>query len=87
MNSFTILLEEYLNTRVCPKFTDWPPGSTTANDTALCHKVQLYLYFVSQAGNFSLHHSVQNGSEAHPASYPMGTTGSFPGSKAAGAGS
>jgi hypothetical protein len=24
-------------------------------------------------GNFSLHHRVQNGSGAHPASYPMGT--------------
>jgi hypothetical protein len=30
------------------------------------------------AGNFSLHHRVQNGSGAHPASYPMGTRGSFP---------
>jgi hypothetical protein len=36
------------------------------------------------AGNFSFHHRVQNGSGAHPASYPMGT-GFFPGSKAAGA--
>jgi hypothetical protein len=32
-------------------------------------------------GNFSLHHSVQNGSGAHPASYPMGTRGSFPGGR------
>jgi hypothetical protein len=37
------------------------------------------------AGNFSLHHRVQNGSGTHPASFPMGTGGSFPGSKAAGA--
>jgi hypothetical protein len=37
------------------------------------------------AGNFSLHHRVQNGSGAHPASYPMGIEGSFPGGKAAGA--
>jgi hypothetical protein len=37
------------------------------------------------AGNFSLHHRVQNGSEAQPASCPMGTTGNFPGGKAAGA--
>jgi hypothetical protein len=37
------------------------------------------------AGNFSLHHRVQNGSGAHPASYPMGTRGSFPGGKATGA--
>jgi hypothetical protein len=41
--------------------------------------------FPSGAGNFSLHHGVQNGSEAHPASYPMGTGGSFPEGKAAGA--
>jgi hypothetical protein len=34
------------------------------------------------AGNLSLHHRIQNGSEAHPASYPMGTRGSFPGGKA-----
>jgi hypothetical protein len=34
---------------------------------------------------FSFHHRIQNGSGAHPASYPMGTTGSFPGGKAAGA--
>jgi hypothetical protein len=33
------------------------------------------------AGNFSLHHHIQNGSGAHPASYPMGTRGSFPGGK------
>jgi hypothetical protein len=33
--------------------------------------------------NFSLHHRVQNSSGAHPASYPMGTRGSFPGGKAA----
>jgi hypothetical protein len=36
------------------------------------------------AGNFSLHHCVQNGSGAHPASYTMGTRGSFPGGKVAG---
>jgi hypothetical protein len=37
------------------------------------------------AGNFSLRHRVQNASGAHPASYPMGTGGSFSGDKAAGA--
>jgi hypothetical protein len=31
--------------------------------------------------------SIQAGYEAHPASYPMGTGGSFPGGKAAGASS
>jgi hypothetical protein len=38
--------------------------------------------FSAEVGNFSLHHRVQNGSGAHPASYPKGTRGSFPGSKA-----
>jgi hypothetical protein len=36
------------------------------------------------AGNFSLHHRFQNSFEAHPASYPTGTSGSFPGGSAAG---
>jgi hypothetical protein len=41
--------------------------------------------FPAGAGNFSLHHPyVQNGSGALPASYPMGTRGSFPGVKATG---
>jgi hypothetical protein len=40
--------------------------------------------FSAGAGNFSLHHHVQNSSGVHPASYPMGTRGSFLGSKAAG---
>jgi hypothetical protein len=39
--------------------------------------------FPAGAGNFSLHHRVQNGSGAHPASYPMSTRGSFPGGKVA----
>jgi hypothetical protein len=40
--------------------------------------------FPAKAGNFSLHHRVQTGSGAHPASYPMGTGCSFPGGKVAG---
>jgi hypothetical protein len=39
--------------------------------------------FPAGAGNFSLHHRVQNGSGAHPTSYPMDTRGSFPRGKAA----
>jgi hypothetical protein len=39
--------------------------------------------FPAGAENFSLHHRVQNGSGAHPSSYPMGTRGSLPGGKAA----
>jgi hypothetical protein len=41
--------------------------------------------FPAGAGNFSLHHRVQNNSAAHPDSYPMGTGCSFPRGKAAGA--
>jgi hypothetical protein len=37
--------------------------------------------FSAGAGNFSLNHRVQTCSGAHPASYPMGTRGSFPGGK------
>jgi hypothetical protein len=36
-------------------------------------------------GNFSLRHLIQTGSGSHPASYSMGTRGSFHGDKAAGA--
>jgi hypothetical protein len=38
-----------------------------------------------EAGNSSPHHRFQTGSGSHPASYPMGTRGSYPGDKAAGA--
>jgi hypothetical protein len=41
--------------------------------------------FPAGAGNFSLHHRVENGSGALLASNPMGTRGSFAGGKAAGA--
>jgi hypothetical protein len=34
--------------------------------------------FPAGTENFSLQHRVQTGSGAHPASYPMGTSGSFP---------
>jgi hypothetical protein len=40
--------------------------------------------FPARDGNFSLHHRLQNGSEAHPASYLIGISSSFPGGKAAG---
>jgi len=36
-------------------------------------------------GNLSFHHCVQTGFGAQPASYSMGTRGSFPGGKEAGA--
>jgi hypothetical protein len=37
--------------------------------------------FPAGAGNFSLHHCLQNGSGAHPASYPMGIRSSSLGVK------
>jgi hypothetical protein len=39
--------------------------------------------FLEGARGFSLRHKLQTGSEAYPASYPVGTGGSFPGGKAA----
>jgi hypothetical protein len=41
--------------------------------------------FLAEAGNISLHHHVQTGSGAHPASYPMGTRDFFTLDKVAGA--
>jgi hypothetical protein len=40
---------------------------------------------VPEGSRFSFLHVVQTGSGVHPTSYPMGTQGSFPGGKAAGA--
>jgi hypothetical protein len=47
---------------------------------ALCYRLDdrgSRVRFPERAGNFSLHHRVQNGSGAHPASYPMGTRDSL----------
>jgi hypothetical protein len=41
--------------------------------------------FPAGAGNFSLHHRLQNGSGSHPDSYPMDNRVSFPGGVATGA--
>jgi hypothetical protein len=41
--------------------------------------------FPAEARDFSLLHSIQTSSGTHPASYPMGTKGPFPGGKATGA--
>jgi hypothetical protein len=40
--------------------------------------------FPAGTENFPLRHRIHTGSEAHPASCPMGTGGSFSGGKAAG---
>jgi len=54
-----------------------------ANDYGLDSRM-IGVRFPAGAGNFS-RHRVQTGSGAHPASYPRGSGGFFPGSKAAGA--
>jgi hypothetical protein len=33
----------------------------------------MWIQVLAEAGNFSLHHCIQTGSGAHPASYPIGT--------------
>jgi hypothetical protein len=38
-----------------PKVSGRSPGAIIANGTALCHKVQLYRYFVSQSSEFCRH--------------------------------
>jgi hypothetical protein len=43
------------------------------------------VFFFGGGGNFYLQHRIQNGTGAHGATNPMGTEGSFPGGKAAGA--
>jgi hypothetical protein len=40
---------------MCPKVSVLPPGARTANGRALCHKMQLYRYFVSQPSEFCRH--------------------------------
>jgi hypothetical protein len=71
-------------TKACPKFK--------SRDSSVCIALGYGLddrgsriRFPAGAVNFSLHHCVQIGSGTHPASYPVGTRGSFPGGIAAGA--
>jgi hypothetical protein len=72
------------------KLGDFDPNSTrTFRDSSVSTALGYGLddrssrvRFPARAGNFSLHHRVQNGSGAHPASYPMGARGSFPGGEA-----
>jgi hypothetical protein len=40
------------------KFPDWPSGARATNDTALCHKVQLYRHFMSQSSEFCRHNAL-----------------------------
>jgi hypothetical protein len=54
------------------------------SENRISHDRSSRVRFPAGAGNFSLHHRSQNGSGAHPISYPMGTGVSFPGGKVAG---
>jgi len=70
--------------RIFDLFTYVMKSRDSSVGIALCYGLDDREFSVpAVAGNFSLHHRVQTGSEAHPASYPMGTRGSFPGGKAA----
>jgi hypothetical protein len=64
--------------------THWIGPITVLNKTYGLDDRGSRVRFPAGAGNFSLRHRVQNGSGAHPASYPMDTRGSFPVGKAAG---
>jgi hypothetical protein len=64
----------------------FPKSQDSSVSMALGYRVDDWgsrVRFLAKAGNFSLHHCVQDSSGAHPASYPMGTTGPSPGGKAA----
>jgi hypothetical protein len=61
-----------MNLRVHTTLTSWTYNLKYINIIWCCR-----VRFPVGAGNFSLHHCVQNGSEAHPVSYPMGTRGSL----------
>jgi hypothetical protein len=50
-----------------------------------CYHNSVWVRFPAVLRDFSSLHSFRTGSGAHPASYPTGTGGSFPGNKAAGA--
>jgi hypothetical protein len=67
-----------------PKFEDFSSSVGIALGYGLDDRGSGFRFWTG-AGNFSLHYRVQNGSRAHPASYPMDTRGSFPGGKAVGA--
>jgi len=70
----------------------WLAEWLIASEQGLC-SIELFRYFLASGwsgardpardGHFSLQHRVQTDSGAHPASYPMGNTGAFPGGKAA----
>jgi hypothetical protein len=84
-NNFTVISSGVVMKTLIKEFTCCAHSSVAI---ALSYRLDDRVYkvrFLAGAGNFSLHHRVQYDSGAHPASYPMGSRGSFPGGKAAGA--
>jgi hypothetical protein len=78
----------YGTRRFITVFTEAHQSRDSSVGVALGYRLDDQSYrvrFPAGAGNFSLHHCVQNVSGAHPASCPMGTRGSFLGGEAAGA--
>jgi hypothetical protein len=73
---------------ICTYYTDGKQSHDSSVGIALDYGLDdrgSGVRFPAGAGNFSLHHHVQNFSGAHPASYSMGTRGSFPRGKESGA--
>jgi hypothetical protein len=67
-----------------PPYSDLTDACNSSVGIVLGHRLDDWgsrVRFPVGAGNFSLHHRVQNGSGAHPASYPMGTEAHIPGVK------
>jgi hypothetical protein len=69
-----------------PRFTPASSSSCYRSRDSSVYSAELLagwsgVWVPAGAGNFFIHHRVQTGSGAHPASYPMGTRGSFPGVK------
>jgi hypothetical protein len=74
--------------QILPYVQQYSRSSDSSVGIALSYKLHdrgSRVRFPAGTGNFSLYHRIQNGSGAHSASHPMGTRGSFPGGKAAGA--
>jgi hypothetical protein len=84
-----ILLIRFLNRSRKRKILNWMYQAYSSVGIALGYGLDergSRVRFPVGAGTFSLHHRVHhNGTGAHPASYPVGTRGSFSGGKAAGA--
>jgi hypothetical protein len=66
------------------KLTEFSTHKNSSVGIALGYRLDDWgsgIRFPVGAGNFSLHHRVQKGSGAHPASFPGCIRGSFPGVK------